>query len=103
MTSQPSPLGTTAACDPRGAPWERLLPVGAQRCLALLRQEWRSRPEGQSFVVATYDGFSGAGVARSDIRASLDVLVEMGLIERLSVASGRCGHPASAFRLVERN
>ena len=85
------------------ARWERLLGVSSRRCLAHLRQLWVRRPEGQTFVAATFDGFvNDAGVPRSAVRRSLDQLIEVALIESAgSVRSGSRGHPRNAFRVLE--
>ena len=86
------------------ASWERLLGVSPRRCFAHLRQLWVQRPQGQTFVPATFDDFvHDAGVPRSAVRRSLNQLIEVGLIEAAgSVPSGR-GHPRNAFRVLEKD
>jgi hypothetical protein len=82
------------------AQWEILLSASARRCLALLRMTWSRRPTDQAFVVITFDDFvHEAGVSRSAVRRSLDVLMQVGLIEPAGFVGGRRGHPRNAFRL----
>jgi len=85
------------------APWEHLLRTSAQRCLAYLRTAWQERPQGQDFVVATFDDFVyGAGVSRAAVRPSLDQLIAVQLVTHAGTVRGRRGHPRNAFRLLER-
>ena len=93
-----------AASPAMGAPWERLLRPSAQRILTYLRTAWYLRPEGQDFVIATFDDLVyGAEVSRAAVRPSLNQLIEFGLIERAESVRGRPGHPRNAFRLRERS
>jgi hypothetical protein len=85
------------------APWEHLLRTSAQRCLAYLRTAWQKRPQGQDFVIATFDDFGyGAGVSRACVRSSLDQLIAVQLVAHAGTVRGRRGHPRNAFRLPER-
>lgn len=85
------------------APWEQLLRTSAQRCLAYLRTAWQERPQGQDFVIATFDDFVySAGVSRASVRPSLDQLIAVQLVADAGTVRGRRGHPRNAFRLPEK-
>ena len=96
----PASEGMPAEISAVGAPWERLLRPSAQRLLAYLRTVWYMRPQGQDFVIATFDDFvDGAGVSRAAVRSSLNQLIEVGLVAPADPVRGERGHPRNAFRL----
>ena len=75
------------------------LPINARRCLACIEGRWRERPEGQERIAISFDEFTEAGVHRSLVRSSLDILLALGLVEQADPVKGPRGHPRGAYRL----